>query len=198
MKWVRSLIQVWCDFLFPPLCKGCDEDSSTGLLCPSCWELCSLPDPAYRCSHCFHEVQSEGLCNVCRFEPSLFFPSAFVFEPSPPAYQLCKEGKEAPEAMAAFLFVQWERLHWPFPDVVVPLPGAKELAKVFSFWLNSSYMPVLSYCNGLWECSVEALEEDLIVLILGDKVSLDLLKEAALALNQSFPKKIYALTLLRI
>ena len=189
--------KAWIDCAFPPLCKVCKERCRTRLLCPSCWELCSPLDPVHRCRHCFQEIEEDALCQRCRCEPRLSFPSAFVFESTTSAFCVCREAKEAPEALAAFLFVQWERLQWPVPDAVIPLPGASRLAASFSSWLGSSYASVLSYGGGFWECASDRLEEDKILLLLGERASWETLREAAAALGETFPKKVYALSLLR-
>lgn len=119
-------------------------------------------------------------------------PSASVFETSHPALRLCREAKEKPEAVAGFVFFQWERLGWPIPDAVIPLPGAKGIAQAFASWLDRPYIPVMLR----WDCDIEVLEEDWILLLLAEKQSLQILQSSAEALSEAFPKKIYALSLL--
>jgi len=193
---ILSILGSWLDCIFPPLCEVCKERCHTRFFCADCWNICALVDPLHRCRHCFQEIEEGTLCRICQRDPWLPFPFAYVFESSAQAYRLCREGKEHPDAMTAFMVVQWEKLRWPIPDVVVPLPGARCFAKSFSSWLETSYAPVLSRCLDQWDCDVEALQEDQTLLLLGEKVSRSMLQGAIEALSEAFPKKIYVLSLL--
>lgn len=99
--------------------------------------------------------------------------------------------------MAGFLIVQWARLNWPIPDVVIPLPGASHLARSFADWLGCSCAKVLKSFHGSWKCAADSLEENQVFLLLANKTSVEMLEGAAMALREAFPKKIYALSLLR-
>ncbi len=186
------MIKAWLDCMFPPFCEVCKEPCRTRLLCPNCWELCAPIDPKERCRHCFAEVEQEGICQRCRSDPILSIPRASVFETSPSTRRLCREAKEKPEAIAAFALFQWERLNWPMPDVVVPLPGALQIAKPFAAWLHRPYDRIFHR----WNCDVESLEEDGILLLLSEKDSAMPLQKSIETLSGAFPKKIYALSLL--
>src|SRR3990167_1564390 len=187
-----NLIQAWIDCVFPPLCQVCKTTCRTRLLCHDCWELCSLPDPIERCRHCFGEIEREEeiICQKCKRNPVLSFPTAFVFESTAPAFALYRKVKEEPETIAAFAIVQWERLNWPVPDAVIPLPRAERIAKPFAFSLECPYARVLSRWGNNWECNDQALKEDQTFLLIGEKVSEAVLREAAEILSDTFPKKL--------
>ena len=190
---VASVFKDWLDFIFPPLCDCCKEPCETTFLCPGCWELCSLPDPAERCRHCFAE-KGEEICPACRIKAEFPFPSAFVFESTPPVFHLCIKGKEEPEIAAAFALVQWERLDWPIPDSIVPLPGCRDLAKIFAAWLERPCADVLQ-CSRGWNCDVDGLEENQLILVICRAATADEIRGAAEALYEAFPKKIFVLSL---
>lgn len=182
-----NILNAWLDCIFPPLCTFCKEPCRTKLFCPTCWDLCSLPDAEGRCRHCFSEIDGDyKICRICRDSPLLAFPSAFVFESTQPALRLCKGREEDPDSLAAFALLQWERLEWPFPDAIVPLPEAKSFARSFASWLDR---PCLS---------AERLDEDAILLLLGKCVSLKEIHEASERICEAFPKKVYVLTLFHV
>ncbi|HSX37249.1 MAG TPA: hypothetical protein VLE95_00275 [Chlamydiales bacterium] len=186
----------WLDVIFPPICKSCKEPCNTRLFCLPCWEECALPDPALRCRHCFEEEEDE-ICPQCRNKPQLAFPSAFVFETSSPALYLCQAAiEECPEVLASFAFVQWERLGWPIPDVVIPCPGSLLVAKPFACLLNRPCFNVLRSWNGNWSCDTSVLNEDRCFLLFSMENSMDDLASGIDALIQAFPKKIFVLTLM--
>jgi|GEM_PF-1141807 len=199
---VASFFRAWGDFIFPPLCVCCKQVCRTCFFCPSCWDLCSPPDPLHRCFHCFDELYdaqpfSKALCLQCQKEPDLSVPYACVFEPTLAAQRLCLEQKEVPEAIAAFAMNQWVRLDWPYPHVVVPMPGAKNLAKPFALWLEVPEVELLSVYHGNWACYTDRVKEDQIFLLIDNHSSLSQIQKAVTALSEAFPKRIYVLSLYR-
>jgi hypothetical protein len=93
--------------------------------------------------------------------------------------------------------IQWERLSWPLPDAIVPLPDAREFARIFASWLNCLCAPLFSSWNGKWEWKRKGIDEGACLLILGRRDSREKLDSVWDALSGAFPKKIYILTLLR-
>lgn len=161
------------------------------MLCPSCWLLCTPPDPATRCRHCFKEIDEESkLCRNCRWKKSLPIPRAYVFDPESPARHL---GLEASDALAGFAILQWIQLDWPMPDVIVPMSDAKAIAFDFAKLLDLPFVQALSK-----ECEYldEKLEDNQIVLLFDVSSSFSQLEKAVSALKNSFPSKIYLLSLM--
>ncbi len=166
----------------------------TRLFCPECWEECSLPDPAGRCRHCFEEMEEE-ICQRCRNKAALPFPAAFVFEATPAALLLSSMVKENPEAMASFALVQWERLDWPIPDIILPLPKAKGLARGFASLLNCFFADALKDGSEGWECDTSFFQEDSSVLLISVGNSFDEIHQAFDAVSDAFPKRVFVLSL---
>jgi hypothetical protein len=193
----KSLYQTWLEFVFPPLCKICKEPSGASLFCEFCWEHCSLPDPEGRCRHCFEEIE-EKLCERCRKKASLRFPSAFVFEPTPPALHLISTLlREDPASLAAFAFIQWDRLHAKSPDAVVPLPGARHLAREFAAWGSFFSADILRQSGEEWLLDNSIVEEELSYLLISVDSSYEEIADATDAMMEAFPKKIFVLSLMQ-
>ena len=191
----KSIITRWLEFVFPPLCKICKEPSGASIFCDYCWELCSPPDPEGRCRHCFDEI-GDKLCERCRKKASLSSPSAFVFEPTPPALQFISMAlHEDPVSLAAFTFVQWERLGLESPDAVVPLPGARKLAREFAAWGGFFFADILKQPGQEWLLDNSIMEEDSSYLLISVDSSLSEISQATAALLEAFPKKIFVLSL---
>ncbi len=161
------------------------------MLCPDCWLLCEPPDPIYRCRHCFEEIDEESpLCKNCRQKRHLSVKRAYVFDPESPAHLL---GLEETKALAGFAILQWIQLEWITPDAIVPMPDSKAIALDFAKFLD---VPLVQALSKYHEYKEGRLEEDQILLLFDVSNSLPKLEKAALALMQSFPKKVYLLSLL--
>lgn len=127
---LRLLQDSLCHLLYPTKCLHCccllapDEK----LLCPGCASLLDLLSPDNRCPVCFHLFSEEALhCPNCIHYPSLFNHMAAAFSYEGPASSLVKGLKYGNQpylakGMGAFLVAQWERLGWPIPDALVPVP----------------------------------------------------------------------------
>lgn len=191
MSFVKKIIAAWIDCIFPPLCEACKEPAASGLFCSGCWELCAPPDPKGRCRHCFGELDLSVVCRQCRNDPFLPIPSSFVFERSKPVLRLYREAKEKPDDLAAFALFQWERLGWPIPDVIIPLPEVVEITKVFAKWLDRPCVQIFRLGADLM-----LLEEDSVLLLISESDDPFLLQERIKVLGGAFPKKIYSLSLL--
>jgi ComF family protein len=110
------------------------------VLCSTCGSLLELIDPQERCPTCFNLLPEELslLCHHCLQYPSLYFRMAAAFDYDGPAAALVKRLKYANQpylalGMAAFLVAQFDRLQWPFPDAIVPVPLS------FTHWLERGY-----------------------------------------------------------
>ena len=180
------------DLIFPPLCLACREECRTRFLCPSCWQLCLLPDPVERCRHCFEELdRKENLCSQCRKEKILPAIRAYVFDPESPAHHLALE---PPDGMASFALIQWVALDWPLPDAVIPMPDrdSVEIGRMFAFLLNIPFMKAL---RANCDYKEDRLEEGKELLLFDVSHPVETLQKATLALSEAFPKRIYLLSL---
>lgn len=127
--------------LYPPVCLHCDHSTfhQRRPLCATCIDLLALIDPELRCPRCFSVVEDEGaLCKACREDPPAFKRLAAAFEYMGPAATLLQHLKfhQQPgfaKIAAAYMIVQWERLNWPLPDLIVPAPQS------LMHWLTRGY-----------------------------------------------------------
>lgn len=178
------------DFVFPPFCLDCRERCETKVFCPSCWQSCAPPDPVDRCRHCFEEKEGKGnLCRVCKRAPALPIARAYVFEKDAPILRLQEE-----KSWACFALYQWVQLDWPVPDVIVPMPGRESIALARAF---ASFLPcpVVQAIRSDFSCKLDWLEENQVILILDVGHSVEYLKKAISSLSETFPKRMFLLTL---
>lgn len=181
-----SFLKAWTELIFPPFCACCKEKCNSRLFCPSCWELCAPPDPDERCSHCFEE--SEGMCKQCKSNSRFPFRRAFAFHPTPPAFHLART---RPDLLASFFVLQWVRLDWPTPDVVVPMRGMKKIAKAFAEMIDRPFASVLKWRR----CDFKAIEENQVLLLLDNQSGGEKISRAVSLLGETFPKKGFLLSL---
>lgn len=115
---------------FPPNCLHCfltcEKDSY--LFCPQCLGDFQSIDPLDRCPKCF---KTECLGNRGR-DCTLTFHKGVkrgaVFERKPAVSTLQRGFSSSrsfyiARSIAAWMFLQWERLKWPSPDAIVPFPS---------------------------------------------------------------------------
>ena len=166
------MISVVQDLLFPPICVVCKEKSHHSYLCQLCWEQSSLLNPAERCPHCFTAIDAAyQLCGRCEHEPFLLFPRAALFDQEAPICRLVGRD-ELIDSFASFAFVQWERLGWPLPDLVIPIPfGPSEIARAFAAKIERPCIQLLR--RKAWPIGIEQwlvqrdwVEEEQIMLLL--------------------------------
>lgn len=113
--------------LFPPLCAACKEPLARGfhLFCEECLRALTLLEKEGRCPRCFCPKEDHDSCVFCRELPKGLRQQAACFEESfvsNELFSLLKRGIAAP-AVAGYMVLQTERLHWPLPDLVIPTPG---------------------------------------------------------------------------
>lgn len=120
-----------CQILLPP---------ESLVLCSTCASLLDLICPESRCPICFNALSENFTtpCSECLQYPSHYLHMAAAFDYEGPAISLVKHLKYAnkpylAKGMAAFLIAQLDRLQWPMPDVLVPVPLS------FSHWIDRGY-----------------------------------------------------------
>ncbi|CUI16067.1 putative amidophosphoribosyltransferase [Candidatus Protochlamydia naegleriophila] len=126
---------------FPARCLHCKDvlPPQQSIFCNSCASLLELIDPEGRCQTCFSvKEEMSHDCLICKRYPSLFLRKAAAFDYLGPPSILVRQLKYANQpylakGMGAFLFAQFERLEWPLPDALVPVPLS------FSHWLQRGY-----------------------------------------------------------
>lgn len=184
------MLRHFVDFLFPPTCLACRERCSTKFLCPDCWVSSTLPDPVGRCRHCFEELDQRGiLCPQCRQNRRLNAVRAYVFDLRSPARYL---GVDAPLAMASFALIQWIQLEWPVPDAIIPMPDSISMGSAFAKLLEVPFVRALRFDG---EYKEDRLEEDQTLLLFDVSNPIEKLQKASSALSESFPKRVYLLSL---
>jgi len=189
------------DLFFPPLCKHCGEVTAFPYLCEECWQASQLLNPEGRCFHCFEEInEPTGLCDRCRHKPLLPFPRAALFAREAPICRLMNR-EESAEPMAGFALYQWLRLHWKEADLIAPIPPHKrKVARIFAD-LAQIRCPNLfrripwPLYPPRWEVKEQMIEEDATLLLFDEGCTFKELQMACAAIAQTFPKKVYVLSL---
>jgi len=111
--------------LFPPICLHCYEEASVKhpQLCSSCLKYLVPIDPQERCPICFWPN-----CSGCEGVKYHFDEVASAFENYGPPLSLLRHVQSHKKSymarlLASFILVQWEKLRWPIPDYIVPVPN---------------------------------------------------------------------------
>jgi ComF family protein len=135
-------------FVYPPSCLHCQEFfDPPQLLCFSCVNLLELIDDHDRCSTCFTaDYEKNGHCADCKHSPRLFYRMAAAFDYIGPAASLIRKLKYGNQpylaaGVAAFLVTQFDRLNWPMPDALVPVPLS------LNHWIQRGYNQSLLIAN---------------------------------------------------
>ncbi len=211
----RSLIKkVLFPFIYPPNCLTCDNfcHDPELMLCGSCVDLLELLDPLQRCPRCFFLIdplKTMG-CRVCRKlgHPFSGLASAFDFT-GPPALlvgQLNYQRRRfLAKSLAACLILQFDRLNWPLPDVVMSAPvpvietifwgaGANELiAREVAGFLGRPYVGGLKFAGGFHLKNTTGIRDKTILLIEDAIKTGESLFACGRALLEGYPKRMYAL-----
>lgn len=146
MAFYRALKQSLLHLAFPTKCLHCQVLllSDSIVLCPGCASLFDLIPSEYRCPTCFIPLREESiLCQECLRYPSLYAGMAAAFDYEGPPSSLVKRLKYANQpylakGMAAFLVGQFDRLQWPLPDALIPVPLS--LTRRFERGYNQSHL----------------------------------------------------------
>lgn len=129
-KLYSSIKNSFLHLIYPPHCIHCEEATTypQSFFCSGCVSLLEIIDTHERCSSCFSFLSHEaGKCPNCKNKDILFEGIASVFDYLGPPASLVKKIKYAnhpflAEGAAGFLVAQWERLNWPIPDALIPVP----------------------------------------------------------------------------
>lgn len=138
---IQALRKSLLHLAFPAKCLHCGSllPPESVVLCSGCASLLDLISPEGRCPTCFHLFSEDALlCQDCMQYPSLYTCMGAAFDYEGPAASLIKSLKYANQpylakGMAAFLIAQFDRLEWPMPDALIPVPLS------FSRWLERGY-----------------------------------------------------------
>ena len=190
------LLQTLLEALFPSLCKNCDADCNKAPLCESCWELSRLIDPFFRCIHCF-ELSETTVCSACYRNPKLPYPRYALFEKEAPILRLIDQ--ESTQAMAAFAYVQLEKLKRLDFDYLVPVVSSP-IADSLATLCNRALLRLFRRRFFLgkrpkWELRANLLEQDAAILLFDPGCELQELEEACFAIAEAFPKRVHILSL---
>lgn len=129
---LRFVGQSVSSLLFPPLCLHCNAatERAGDIFCSGCAKRLEMVDSRWRCPYCFgmRYDPEAGHCLDCARQAAFVDGLAATFDYEGPAVSLVNglTSRGQPylaKGAAAFLAVQWARLQWPFPDVLIPLPG---------------------------------------------------------------------------
>lgn len=168
-KYTKKGCEKLFSFLFPSLCLHCHEQvkETAILFCPACTPFFELIEPWCRCTRCFKEIHRPGVCLECRQKKRWSLEVAAALEYIGPVTSFIhglKYGR-APylaRAGASWMVLQWERLQWPQPEVIIPIPmpwmqkvskghdHASLLAKEIGKYLQVPVMqPLIRFSDGL-------------------------------------------------
>jgi hypothetical protein len=129
------MISFFARFLYPSFCLHCrGEETKSLFLCQYCLQDAALVESWGRCKRCFRE-QGGARCIYCKRHPPFFTKSAFCFEPTSPLSFLMRDTSRFAKTIAAFLVLQWERLHFPVPNLLVADEEFGEVKKEFKKFL---------------------------------------------------------------
>lgn len=137
----QALYKSLLHLAYPTKCLHCHAllPPEPIVLCSACASLLELASFHARCPICFNFLEEgEALCEECCNYPSVYLRMAAAFDYEGPAISLVKRLKYAhqpylAQGMAAFLVAQFDRLQWPMPDALIPVPLS------FTHWLERGY-----------------------------------------------------------
>lgn len=159
-------------------------------------------DPRERCPFCFRETC--GCIDLLRYH---FDGVAACFDNYGPPQTLLKRvqtGKRSylAKILASFILVQWERMGWPVPDYIVPVPtkpfhtpfNIKEITYYVAHMLHLPKRSILKRSllkdRGLFKTRGN-LENKTLLLIQGTLSPVETIDEMGKALLEKTPKAIY-------
>lgn len=135
----HSLKYSFLHFFYPSRCIHCNEilHPEAPLFCQTCATLLDPLDPAERCSFCFGPIQMGSKCSH-EHGKRVFYQIGSVFDYVGPAASLIKKLKYSNQphlakGAGAFLVAQFDRLKWPLPDAIIPVPISS------SHWIGRGY-----------------------------------------------------------
>lgn len=229
---MKHLLRKGIDFIFPPLCLHCEKllDNGNHLFCRGCAGFFELIDPTTRCLFCFAENEGRAPCLECLKKKRWHLKLAAACDYLGAVGSLVKGIKYGRmpylvKTASAFMAAQFERLQWPQPDLIIPVPRrewfqgenhAHLLAKSLACRLQVPCVTIIRRRVGdfsqarLSREQRERLQsssfylkrrvqiEDKILLIVDDVITTGTtLRHCADALASGFPSKVFALSLAR-
>lgn len=141
-KFFSSLKNSFLHLVYPHQCLHCQEmlDPNEPLFCYSCSCLLEWINPEERCSRCFSadHTFSRNSSKHCLQKTALIYRQAAALEYIGPAATLVKQLKYGNRPYlarggSALLFAQFDRLKWPLPDAIIPVPLS------LTHWLQRGY-----------------------------------------------------------
>ena len=184
---------IW-DIFFPPLCLSCKQKTPFKYFCKDCWLQSALLSPVGRCSQCFDEIdEKQGACRTCKKAPQFPCTRACVFDGQSPVRQLIYH-EETHEALAALAFYQSVQLHWPVPDVIIPVLARPLVMHSFAAH-HQRPCPELFIRQDPWSLREELLDEHQTILLFDEGATHEQLQQATRAIADASPKKTYLLSL---
>lgn len=219
-RMIKALGQALLDFVYPPLCLHCQVSLSESgpLLCLTCAELLSLLEVKGRCGRCFEQSgDTPHSCRSCRTQRATPGPLAAALPCYGPAVSLIKAVDRRSQVylakgLASFMVAQIDRLNWPVPDLVVPVPHhwshrlfhgpstsillARALASLLSCKVDELLRRgAVDHKETLW-LRRGAMAANQTVLVVDTRLHRQgLLQKAVEAMAEAYPARIYGLAL---
>jgi competence protein ComFC len=223
-------MKVLSELIFPSLCIHCEIKTAGTLFCKGCSCFFELIDPQSRCPYCFAENDGRRPCQECVQKRRWQLKMASALDYLGAVSSLIKALKYGrmpylAETGGHFLVMQFYRLGWPLPDLIIPVPRrnwfhginhAHLLAQCIAKNLNVPCKPYIKRRAGdlsqarLTKEQREELSsssfylknkapvEDKTILLIDDVITTGTtLRRCAEAFAESYPAGLYALSLAR-
>jgi competence protein ComFC len=229
---LRQAIKKAINLVYPPLCLHCEKllDNGYHLFCRGCTGFFELIDPTSRCIYCFAENEGRRPCPECLRKKRWHIQIAAALDYIGAVGSLIKGIKYGrmpylANTASAFMAAQFDRLKWPHPDLIIPVPRrqwfqgenhAHLLATSLALRLQSQCLPLIKRRAGDFSqarLNKEEREnlpgssfylkrgakiEDKMILLVDDVITTGTtLGHCADTLVSGFPAKIFALSLAR-
>lgn len=128
------LSSLFSNLFLPPLCLHCEKrmEKYHPRFCEECLAQLTLLPPEGRCQKCFTEISLiHGTCQSCRKRSHPFKALASCFDGYGPAASLLKALKQRgwhrfADDLAAYMLIQLDKLQWPMPTLIIPIPLSPE------------------------------------------------------------------------
>ena len=209
-------------FFYPSFCLHCNEQTfgRDKWICKECFSQIEWIDSSLACQTCGRpKRRSDSVrCSACHNKWRDLAPFSACFLPEGPAkslyeYMFTYESEDVAKIFASLMAVKWQKLGWPFPDVIVPIPDSRLekfalknqpsylMAKALSKMLSISFKPVLTTCErgAMFTFRSKFFQRGLtgekVLLIAATVKESQTLCFAQSALSPLFPESMYTLAL---
>ena len=210
-----SVFKSFQSLFFPPFCYHCQGSVSSPdlFLCEFCSHALPFVDLDKRCRYCDSSIEENIRCTFCKENKKrLIFKSASVFSPEGPALSLLNRMSNGGQDylakdLAAFSAMQFSKLSWPLPDLIVPVPDSRltnwergysataRFSEEMSYWLECPYQKAIKRDRFGYSLSGEFKFWDKTVLIVNIQRQFQEQEKVARALLPALPMRIYCLNL---